>query len=243
MNWRAQSRRLLLYSIVAVGGFLMAYLLVAFVIFPADIVPDEGKIPSVVGLSFDEAAQRLATAGFRSKQGESRFNDNVPKSTVLAPSPPAGGRELRGTEVVLDVSAGQRLAEVPGVIGLAQQAAQVQIENAGLEVGTVTERESMSPRGEVLEVNPPAGERVPPSTQIQLVVSGGPATITVPDLIGRDLPQARAMIEQLGLRTGDVTVDSTSVSLANTVVAQSPAAGAAIPAGSRINLRVSPGTP
>ena len=50
MNWRATSRRLLPYALVAAGGFLLAYLVVAFLVFPPEIVPDDAKVPQVVGL-------------------------------------------------------------------------------------------------------------------------------------------------------------------------------------------------
>ena len=69
VNWRATSRRLLPYALVAAGGFLLAYLIVAFVIFPPQIVPDDAKVPQVVGLLYDEAVNRLEAAGL---QGEDR---------------------------------------------------------------------------------------------------------------------------------------------------------------------------
>ena len=81
---------------------------------------------------------RLEAAGFKAKTGEERFVELAPKSTVLAQSPPPGATEPRGTEIVLDVSAGQRQLQVPPVVGLAQALAQDAIEKAGLEVGDVT---------------------------------------------------------------------------------------------------------
>jgi serine/threonine-protein kinase len=240
VNWRAFSRRLLPYALVAAGGFLLAYLIVAFVVFPPEIVPDDAKVPQVVGLLYDEAVTRLEAAGFKAKTGEERFVELAPKSTVLAQSPPPGATEPRGTEIVLDVSAGQRQIPIPSVVGLAQSVAEDAIEKAGLEVGDVKERESESSRGAVLETYPSVGTAVAPSTRVDLVVSSGPPAINAPDVVGQPYAAARAMLEQVGLRLGDITTDSLSTASPQTVIAQTPAAGSRVAPGSKISLTVSP---
>ena len=240
MNWRATSRRLLPYALVAAGGFLLAYLFVAFLIFPPQIVPNDAKVPQVVGLLFDEAITRLEAAGFKAKRGEERFVELAPKSTVLAQSPPPGATEPRGTEIVLDVSAGQRQVQVPSVIGLAEPVAEDAIEKAGLEVGAVTERESQSARGAVLQTTPAAGTAVAPSTRIDLVVSSGPPAVDAPDVVGQPYAAARAMLEQVGLKVGDVVTDSTSTAGPQTVISQTPAAGSRVAPGSKVSLSISP---
>jgi serine/threonine-protein kinase len=240
VNWRATSRRLLPYALVAAGGFLLAYLFVAFFIFPPQIVPDDAKVPQVVGLLYDEAVTRLEAAGFKAKTGEERFVELAPKSTVLAQSPPPGATEPRGTEIVLDVSAGQRQLQVPAVVGLAQPVAEDAIEKAGLEVGDIKERESQSARGAVLETAPAAGSPVAPSTRIDLVVSSGPPAVNAPDVVGQPYAAARAMLEQIGLRVGDVVTDSLSTAAPQTVISQTPAAGSRVAPGSKISLSISP---
>ena len=240
MNWRATSRRLLPYALVAAGGFLLAYLFVAFAIFPPQIIPDDVKVPQVVGLLYDEAVTRLEAAGFKAKTGEERFVELAPKTTVLAQSPPPGATEPRGTEVVLDISAGQRQLQVPSIVGLAQSVAEDAIEKAGLEVGDVTERESQSARGAVLETSPAVGTSVAPSTRIDLVVSSGPPAVNAPDVVGQSYASARAMLEQIGLKVGDVTTDSLSTAAPQTVISQTPAAGARVAPGSKISLSIAP---
>ena len=240
MNWRASSRRLLPYALVAAGGFLLAYLIVAFLIFPAEIVPDDAKVPQVVGLLYDEAVTRLEAAGFKAKTGEERFVELAPKSTVLAQSPPPGASEPRGTEIVLDISAGQRRLQVPHVLGLTQALAQDALEKAGLEVGDVTEQESQSARGGVLSTNPVAGTAVAPSTRVDLIVSSGPPAVNAPDVVGQSYLTARAMLEQVGLRLGDVTTDSLATGIPQTVISQTPAAGARVAPGTRVSLSITP---
>ena len=243
MNWRAQSRRLLPYFVVALAGFLTAYLIAAFVIFPAEIVPSDGPVPTVVGLDFDDASRKLTAAGFEAATGETRFSADVPKATVLSQSPPAGSREPRGATITLDVSAGQRSIEVPPVVGLTQALAQASLETAGLEVGEVSERESGSARGAVIETMPAAGDLVPPSTPVRLVISSGPAAVATPDVVGQSFDAARAMLIQVGLRLGATTVDSTALGGSPMVIAQSPAAGASVRPGTRVDLTITGGTP
>jgi serine/threonine-protein kinase len=240
VNWRAASRRLFPYAVVAAGGFLLAYLVVAFLVFPPELVPDDAKVPQVVGLMYDDAVNRLEAAGFKAKVGEERFVELAPKSTVLAQTPPPGATESRGTEIVLDISAGQRQLQVPPVVGLTQALAQDAIEKAGLEVGEVRERESESARGAVLETYPAAGQTVSPSTRIDVIVSSGPPAVEAPDVVGQSYATARTLLEQIGLRVGDVTVDSLSTSIPSTVISQTPAAGSRLAPGSRISLTIAP---
>ena len=242
MNWRASSRRLLPYVMVSAGGFLLAYLLVAFIVFPPQLLPDDAKIPQVVGLLHDEAVTRLEAAGFKARMGEERFVELAPKSTVLAQSPPPGSSEPRGTEVVLDVSAGQRQVQVPPVVGLTQALAQDAIEKAGLEVGDAREQESPAARGAVLQTSPPAGTAVSPSTRVDLVISGGPPAVETPDVVGQSYASARSMLEQVGLALGQVTTDSlaTGAPAPQTVISQTPAAGSRLATGSRVSLTISP---
>jgi serine/threonine-protein kinase len=225
---------------VAAGGFLLAYLIVAFVVFPPELVPDDAKVPQVVGLLYDEAVTRLEAAGFKAKTGEQRFVELAPKTTVLAQSPPPGSSEQRGTEIVLDVSAGQRQLQVPHILGLTQALAQDAIEKAGLEVGDVTEQESQSARGAVLQSNPAAGTAVSPSTRVDLIVSSGPPAVNAPDVVGQSYSAARSMLEQVGLKLGDVVTDSLATGVSQTVISQTPAAGARLAPGTRVSLTIAP---
>src|SRR6185295_1342722 len=149
-----------------------------------------------------------------------------------------GATEPRGSEIVLDVSAGQRQLQVPSIVGLAQSVAEDAIEKAGLEVGDVKEQESQSARGAVLQTLPAAGTPVAPSTRIDLVVSSGPPAINAPDVVGQPYASARAMLEQVGLKIGDVTTDSLSTSSPQTVISQTPAAGARVVPGSKVSLTI-----
>ncbi len=110
----------------------------------------------------------------------------------------------------MDVSAGQRRINVPNVVGMDREAAQLALEKVGLEVGSVAEHESPLPRGEVMTTSPVAGTALILPSSVAFVVSAGPATIEVPYLVGRPFGEARAALEQLGLTAQTASVDSAS---------------------------------
>ena len=239
MNWRALPRRAFPYLIAAVGGFLIAYVAIFFFAFPAEVVPDDGILPNVVGKTFEDASAMLQKAGFPAQQGETRFHRTIPANVVLQEDPPAGSRQKRGTTVVLALSGGQRSAEVPVVTNMSQQQARIAIENTGLTMGTATEQLSDLPRGLVVASNPPAGTKIELPGSVDIVLSKGPATIQVPDLYGRSIGEARSMIEQLGLRIAGISRDTSSLQPENTVIRQLPEAGRNVSAGGPVSLTVS----
>jgi beta-lactam-binding protein with PASTA domain len=239
VSWRTYPRRAFPYLIAAVGGFLLAYVLVFFFAFPADVLPDDGILPNVVGKTFEDASALLQKAGFPAQQGDTRFTTNTPANVVLQEDPPAGSRQKRGTTVVLALSGGQKSAEVPVTTNMSQQQARIAIENTGLTLGNVSEQLSEQPRGLVIASSPPAGTKIALPGSVDIVLSKGPATVQVPDLYGRSIGEARSMIEQLGLRIAGLSRDTSSLQPENTVIRQLPAAGQTIAAGGPVSLTVS----
>jgi beta-lactam-binding protein with PASTA domain len=239
VNWRALPRRAFPYLIAAVGGFLLAYVAVFLFAFPAEVLPDDGILPKVVGKTFEDASAILQKTGFVAQQGESRYHKSIPANIVLQQDPPAGSRQKRGTSVVLALSAGQKTAEVPVTSNMSQQQARIAIENTGLTLGNVTEQLSDQPRGLVVSSSPPAGTRMDLPGAVDIVLSKGPATIQVPDLYGRSVGEARSMIEQLGLRIAGISRDTSSLQPENTIIRQFPEAGKTVSAGGPVSLTVS----
>ena len=238
MTWRAHVRTSLVYLVSIAAGFALAYLIVAFVVFPTGVIPKDVKVPNVTGLMYDEAILRLTQAGFNGEQGEQRFNNSAPKMTVLAQSPPPGAREGIGNPVTLVVSGGQRMVAVPTVTGMTRTEAQAVLEKAGFDVGDATESPSSSPRGTVIATRPAAGAQISVPSTISLVLSGGAAAIQMPSLVGRDVDAARQTLAQLGMRDVKLAWDPMAIGTRGTVVGQNPVAGATLLPGTSVQLRV-----
>jgi serine/threonine-protein kinase len=240
LNWRGRARTLLPYVVTAAGGFALAYLIVALFIFPKQLVSSDTTVPSVIGMSYDDANLRMDSEGFRVATREQRYHQSAPPGTVLEQSPPAGSREPRGTTVVLDLSRGPRFSEVPHVLGMTQSEAERLIEAAGLDRGIVNEIASEEPRGQVLESTPDAGTRLALPATVSLSVSAGPGAVDVPDVVGQAVSEARALLQQVGFRVR-TRLDSLSSTPAGIVVQQRPFPGSSTRSGALITLTVSTG--
>ncbi|MEO8561112.1 MAG: PASTA domain-containing protein [bacterium] len=238
MNWRTGFRTSLVYLVSSVAGFTLAYLLVAFVVFPAGVIPRDVRVPNVTGLGFDEAAQRLAQAGFKADKGEQRYNNSAPKMTVLEQSPPPGSQEGIGAVITLVVSGGERLVAIPAVTGMTRVEAQVLLEKDGFELGETNEAPSNAPRGTVIATRPAIGTAVGVPSTVSLVLSGGAPAQQMPDLVGRDVNAARQLLIQLGIKDVSLVKDATAPGVPGTIIAQAPVSGATVVSGMSVQLRV-----
>ena len=243
LTLRGQLRRLLPYVVALVAGFLLAYLVVAFFIFPAGAIPQDVRVPSVIGLTYSDASRQLTKQGFKAERGETRFHNAAPRGTVLDQQPSPETKERQGARVTLTISAGQRIATVPGVIGMSRELALNALEVAGFDVGEVSERASNEPRGAVIDSRPRPGAQAPMPSTVSLVISAGPTTIIVPDVVGRPVAEASQLLRQVGLVVGDISYATPGAiaDAAAVVTAQAPAAGSQALAGSRVNMTVGGG--
>jgi len=174
VSFRSKLRGSLMYAVAIVGGFLLAYLIVAFVVFPSGIVPGNAKVPNVTGLLYADASQRLAEVGFKAERGESRYHEASPKETVLEQSPVAGTHDVEGTTVTLVTSAGPQMVTVPAIVGLTQADAQTALEGAGFDLGAVTQKASNAPEGQVIASQPPPGAKASIPSAVSVTLSSGP---------------------------------------------------------------------
>jgi len=132
----------------------------------------------------------------------------------------------------------------PNVVGLTQAAAQSAITSAGLAVGAIsTANSSTVPQGAVISQSPAAGASVAPSSAVALVVSLGPApiSISVPSVVGLTQAAAQSAITGAGLAVGAITTANSATVPQGSVISQSPAAGVSVAANSAVAIVVSLG--
>ena len=122
-------------------------------------------IPEVTGRPAEAARAVLAAANLKARP-EQVFDDNLPKGRAVGTDPGAGSQVLWGSTVVLRISKGPDLVEVPQVVGLPKQEAAERLRAAGLRPRFV-----LPVGSRVVEQSPGAGEKVKRGSDIRLLLN------------------------------------------------------------------------
>jgi hypothetical protein len=135
---------------------------------------------------------------------------------------------------------GPSQVEDPNVQGDTQAAATAAITAAGLTVGTITMQASSTvAAGDVISESPVAGTAVSSGSVVNLIVSSGPAPVSIPNVVGDTQAVATTAITGVGLVVGTVTMQSSATIVAGNIISESPSAGTSVANGSAVNLVVS----
>ncbi len=132
--------------------------------------------------------------------------------------------------------------EVPRLVGLPLAQAQAAAQQAGVVLVVEGQVYSDSvPREAVVSQDQPPGKRVKVGRTVNVVLSLGREMVSVPDLVGLPLLQARLAAESARLRVGQVNERFDDTVKPGLVIVQDPPAGQRLPRGGAITLLVSRG--
>lgn len=223
---------------VATLGLLMGWWVATRVLFPApDSITGLVEVPDVLGRSLDGVEQALADAGLDLGSVEEYRHPAADSGAVVAQSPLAGQLALPGEQVRVTVSVGADRRAIPTISRLLGSQAIDVLRATGFTVA-VDSIESDLPRGRVVEVDPVEGSALPLPAEVQLTVSLGPPSVTLPTLLGLSEIVARDSLEALGLRVGEVEEVFRFGRDQGRVVGQEPPGGADLERGTAIRLVV-----
>ncbi|MGP4109638.1 Stk1 family PASTA domain-containing Ser/Thr kinase [Streptomyces sp. 4N509B] len=214
---------------------LVGAVFVGRALFGGDPPESTIEVPEMRGMTLEEAQRQGTNGGFEVVEGESRTCDDVEEGLVCETNPAAGEDISRGDTVELTMSAGPEAVEVPDVVGESVEDAEATLEDAGFEVEREEQESDSEEAGTVLEQDPGGGEDAAPGATITLTVAVEPEGETVPDVVGSQLADAQALLEDAGFIV--TAVQQTDDSRAeNEVIDQNPDAGTVQPPGSTIQL-------
>ena len=134
------------------------------------------KIPSVVGLSKDEAVDLLTEAGFNVNITEAS-SEEVESGLVISQDPEGDVQAEGGTYVTIEVSTGPDMSgkvEMPNLLGMTEQEARNTLGAFGLKTGNVRTITDSNPdnRGLVISQDVKAGEMIDEGTAVNFDIAG-----------------------------------------------------------------------
>ncbi|GAA1225927.1 Stk1 family PASTA domain-containing Ser/Thr kinase [Microbacterium maritypicum] len=223
------------------AGVALLAVLLASVLFwvvtismrPPEVSSSSRIIPNLVNVSSERAQDDLAGLDLSSKI-VIETSSEVAEGNVIRTDPEAGVSVEEGSTVTLYVSAGEETVVMPKIEGMALSDATNALKAAGLELGTVIQRNDKAlAANTVISASEKAETELDPGTVINLVVASGKVTLT--DLVGWTVDAATTNLGDLGLVAVPAETAECPATQPTTVHSMSVAPGD-VPVGSSVQI-------
>ncbi len=195
------------------------------------------QIPfDITGKTTADATNELKLLGLVAVPKEQ--SNSAATGTVFDTIPAPGTMVAVGSNVTILVSSGPQPVAVPPTKGLSLDQATRQLEQAGFTNlnSPIQETSNSVASGSVIRTDPAAGTKVTLDTRINIYISSGAATVTLPGKIGETKATAKAELEASGFTVSTLNrVDDANV---GKVVDQSPAPGSQVLPNSNVVLTI-----
>jgi len=222
--------------------FILAALLLGGVGWYEAIGPGSGvSVPSIVGMSSNEASAALNKLGLQLAITSKTFNEQIPMDQIISSKPAGGDRISEGGTVSVEVSKGPERFILPNLASLSINEATNILTSKHLILNSQTQVFSDTiPAGYIISTTPDANTSVSRDTVIYATVSKGPAPIILVNYVGKPSDQALTELTTAGLSPVANMAYSDTVA-AGLVISQTPPGGTAVDKGAVVTLSVSKG--
>lgn len=170
----------------------------------------------------------LKKAGFTSithKSSEDIYSLEIPKGCVVEISPTPGMQMNHNKNITVILSKGPMPVSMPDVVNLTKEEADKAFNEAKLVPNYSEEFNDKVGKGKIISASVQKGTQMHWGDKLDVVVSKGPKTITMPDVRNKNANEARRILESLGLK---VNISAPLGDLMHTVRFQSAAPGSQV---------------
>ena len=225
---------LLVGSLVAVGLFS------AYVGMRLAVRGTEVGVPSIIGLSIEEATFALEKLSLEVGIIGERFDPKISDGGIISQHPRVGGQIKSSGEVQVVVSLGEKRNPVPDLRGSTLRVARLMVSQLGYELGNISQISVPGSAGqEVIQQFPPPNSKETLSPRIDVLISSAlVARYVMPKVTGMGLNKAILLFEKNGLKVGKVQYRSYPNVSRGVVVKQFPEPGHPLMEKSSMNLEV-----
>ncbi len=199
------------------------------------------KVPSVIGMKYEDAVKVLDDADLEGLQGDVRYDESKPIGTILDQNPPADQMVKDGRRIYLVVSGGETLYDVPNLVGRTVRESKFMLAQRNLELQEIETRPSMQyPPGIIISQVELTGTKLKKGSRVSVVVSTGmdAGDLKIPDLVGKNVEEAKKIILQNKFAIGKINFQPSTTVPVNGVIDQYPKANTMAKENQRIDLFV-----
>ena len=167
----------------------------------------------------------LKHAGFtniKHDTGKDEYSLTAPEGTALSITPEPGTTLKHNAKVTVSLSKGPMPVTMPDIAGRAKDEASRALDDLKLKATFTEEFSDTVAAGEVISTSVPKDTQLHWGDAVEVTVSKGPETVTLPNVVGKTYDEASAMLKALGL---DVKKSAPLGDLTHVVRLQSPSAG------------------
>ena len=204
--------------------------------------PKEVNLPSVVGLTSEEAQKQIEEAKLKYEVDKEEYNKDVEEGHIISQDPAYSEKYhsvRQGSTVKVVISKGTEKAIVPKVTGMSQDDAIKALEDANLKAEVVSETSKKVQEGYVISQEVDESTEVAAGDTIKIHVSSGTGIkqITMASVIGKTEEQAKSELEGLGFKVSIGYEENTSKDN-GIVLKQSLETGKVVDEGTTVTLTV-----
>ncbi|MER5457253.1 Stk1 family PASTA domain-containing Ser/Thr kinase [Micromonospora sp. NPDC002389] len=225
----------LIAMFAALGVLAVIALVAALLLNQRD--DEETPVPTLTGLSQQDAFAQIEQNGLNAALGDPVLASDCTKGAVVSQTPAAGERVEPNSTVTVQICDGKPVVTIPSVVGGTREFAEQQLEDLKLDV-EVKQDDNAAPEGQVLAIDPGAGERVEEGTKVTLTVSRG-NVVRVPDVANLTEDEARKRLRDAGFEVRVQTGRAVPADQAGRVLNQDPNANSQRTKGSRVTITIS----
>jgi len=212
--------------LIFAGVLIVLFFLVNSVIMPLYVKhSDTVKVPKVTGMNYMDAKMIIEESSLEIKQGDVKYDENIPIGQILDQNPPAEEMVKYGRRIYVTICGGEQLADVPNLKGKSLRDAKFTLEQRGLKLGeTVRKNTNEFPEDFVISQVIQPTSKVKKNSAIDLILSDGPVVgdLKVPSLTGKTLEEAKKIITDSNLKLGKITYQTNNELPPGQIVDQYP---------------------
>jgi eukaryotic-like serine/threonine-protein kinase len=186
--------------------------------------PGPATVPTVVGETLGQARSAIQVAGLKPGKVIHQTNSQYAKGQVIGTDPTAGATPQAGSQVTIFVSSGPPPVQVPDVTGENVETARSTLQGRNFNVTTTSQVSTTASPGTVLSQSPSGGKSEPNGSTVALVVAKAPATVAVPNVVGKKMGAAEATLGAAGFPATVQPQTVTDPAQNNVVLSQNPSA-------------------